>query len=110
MSRTQRKIIDIKESPKPKPPVILDDIFFHKTQLHFGSKLICLGRLNPRSMWEVIGIESHFLGENVGDVKLKRVNEIRYLSDIVKIRNIETKEVRRFSFASMSYSAIWRLA
>jgi len=110
LARTQRKIIDIKSEPQKKPEVILDDIFFHKTQVDFGTRLHYYGRMNPMSTWEVVGIESYFLGNEVGDVKLKKVNQIRYLSDMIKIKNIETGETRKLPFIYMSYSAIWRLA
>ncbi len=110
MARAQRKVIAIKPEPKSKPEVILDDIFFRKTQVDFGTRLHYYGRMNPMSTWEVVGIESHFLGTEVGDFKLKKVNQIRYLSDMIKIKNVETGETRKLPFIYMSYSAIWRLA
>ena len=110
MGRIARKVIDIQPDKAPKPPVVLDDTFFHKSQVDFGTRLLCIGRMRPNSIWEVVGVESHFLGQNVGDIKLKKVNQIRHLSDIIKIKNIETGETRKLPFIYMSYSAIWRLA
>ena len=110
MARPQKKVIDIQPERKPKPPVMLDDIFFHKTQLDFGTRLKCYGRLKLPSVWEVVGIESHFLGKYVGETQLKKVNQIRHLSDLISLRNLETGEVMKFSFAYISYSAIWRIA
>lgn len=110
MARPKRKIIDIKPARNPKPPVVLDDTFFHKTQLDFGTRLICYGRLDPLSTWEVIGIESHFLGKVVGEMKVKKVNQIRYLSDVITVKNVETGQTKKLPFSYMSYSAIWRLA
>lgn len=110
MARANRKVIEIKEERRPKPPVVLDDTFFHKTQVDFGTRLVCFGRLNPMSIWEVVGIESHFLGENVGDIKLKKVNQIRYLSDLITVKNVQTGQKRKLPFSYMSYSAIWRIA
>lgn len=110
MARSQRKVIEFKPEHGKKPEVILDDVFFHKSQLDFGVRLKYHGRMNPESTWEVVGIESHFLGNDVGDIKLKKVNQIRYLSDMIKVKNVETGETKKLPFIYMSYSAIWRLA
>jgi len=110
MSASRRKVIDIKPESQPKPPPILDDTFFHKSQIEFGTRILCLGRLTPNTIWEVVGIESHFLGTKAGDIKLKKVNQIRYLSDVITLQNLETGEKKRMSFIYLSYSAIWRLA
>lgn len=110
MSQARRKVIDIKPESQSKPPPILDDTFFHKSQVQFGTKLLCLGRLTPNSIWIVTNIESHFLGTRVGDIKLKKVNEIRFLNDLITIKSQETGEVRKMAFIYLSYSAIWRLA
>jgi hypothetical protein len=105
----QRPKLVEKKPKRVKPEVVLDDIFFHKSQLHYGTRLIYYGRWEPLSIWEVIDIRSHFLGKEVGDVKVKKVNEIRYLSDSLTVRNIKTSETRQVSFSYLSYSAIWRL-
>jgi len=110
MSQARRKVIDIKPESQPKPPPILDDTFFHKSQVEFGTRLLCLGRLTPNTIWQVTGIESHFLGTRVGDIKLKKVNQIRFLSDMITLKSEETGEVKKMSFIYLSYSAIWRLA
>ena len=110
MARANRKVIEIKEERRPKPPVVLDDTFFHKSQIEFGTKLLCLGRLTPNTIWTVIQIESHFLGVKVGEIKLKKVNQIRYLNDVITIQSEETGEKKRMPFIYLSYSAIWRLA
>ena len=55
-------------------------------------------------------IESNFLGSRLGDIKLKKVNQIRYLSDVITLKSEETGEVRKMTFIYLSYSAIWRLA
>lgn len=110
MSASLKKVIDIKPKSQPKPPPIMDDVFFHKSQIEFGTKILCLGRLTPNTIWTVIQIESHFLGGKVGKIKLKKVNQIRYLNDVITIQSEETGEKKRMAFIYLSYSAIWRLA
>jgi len=109
MVRSAKKV-QVKSVKRDKPDVILDDIFFHKSQVKYGKTLLYYGRWQPMSRWDVIKIESHFLGKEVGDVTTKKVNEVRYLSDIITVQNIETGQKRQLSFAYLSYSAIWRLA
>jgi len=93
-----------------KKPIVLDDIFFHKTQLHVGTRLSYYGRNDSMSSWDIIEIKSHFLGNTVGQYRIRKVEEVRHLSDIVEVRNIHTGQRRKMSFSYMSYSAIWRLA
>lgn len=92
-----------------KPAVVLDDIFFHKSQLKEGDQLVYYGRWQPLSMWEVVEFRSYYPGKIVGEIKVKRVPLIRHLSDVVTLRNTDTAEVRKVSFSYLSYSAIWRL-
>jgi hypothetical protein len=109
MARSVKKIKKQTER-RIKPEVVLDDIFFHKSQLQYGTKLIYFGRWDPKSIWEVIDIKSHFLGKEVGDVKIKKVNQVRFLSDSLTVRNVKTQETRTITFSYISYSAIWRIA
>lgn len=110
MSQVRRKVIDIKPEPQSKPAPIMDDVFFHKSQIEYGTRILCLGRLTPNAIWRVTMIESNFLGSRLGDIKLKKVNQIRYLSDVITLKSEETGEVRKMTFIYLSYSAIWRLA
>lgn len=110
MARANRKVIDVKTEGRQKPPVMLEDIFFHKSQLEFGTKLHSYGRLNLPQTWVVVGIQSHFLGKYIGEIQLKKVNQIRHFNDIISLKNEETGEVKKLPFAYISYSAIWRLA
>lgn len=98
------------QATRVKPAVILDDTFFHMSQLKVGDTLICYGRWQPLSRWVIVNFDSHYLGKTVGVIKVKKVNELRRLGDIVTVRNIDTQEIKKLSFSYMSYSAIWRLA
>jgi hypothetical protein len=109
MAKRTKKVQKKAES-RVKPEIVLDDIFFHKSQLNYGTKLVYYGRWEPMSTWEIVDIKSHFLGKEVGDVKIKKVNQVRYLSDSLTLKNTVTYETRILTFSYMSYSAIWRLA
>lgn len=107
--RKSAQVIPFKKANKKKPDVILDDVFFHKTQLTPGVKLICYGRLDPLSEWEVVEMKSRFTGKTVGEIKTRKVMELRFLSDKIYLRNTKTNDVKIQTFSGMSYSAIWRL-
>jgi hypothetical protein len=109
-ARAHLKVVSSNPTPRPRPPIIEDDIFFHKSQLHYGTRLIYYGRLDPMSIWEIVDIKSYFLGKVVGQYSLKKVPEIRHLNDILYFRKINTNETKKMSFGYLSYSAIWRLA
>jgi hypothetical protein len=108
MARKPKKV-EKKKERRVKPEVVLDDVFFHKSQLTYGTALVYYGRWEPMSKWVVVDIKSHFLGKEVGELKVKKVNQIRFLSDILTLRNVETNETRTMNFSYISYSAIWRL-
>lgn len=94
-----------------KPEPVMDDIFFHVSQLKPGVRLIGWGRLDPLSQWEAIDIRTHQLGKKVGEVRQNvKTAQARFLSDKVTIRNLKTNETKTLKFSGMSYSAIWRLA
>lgn len=92
----------------PRQPY-MDDIYFHMSQVGPGTKLLRCGRFEPRSIWEVLEIKSHYLGKVVGDIKIRRVLALRRIGDIVVMRNIETGEIRNRVFGYMASNAGWRL-
>ena len=49
------------------------------------------------------------MGKIEGEIKVRKVNELRRLHDVVTVRNVATQEIKKMTFAYMSYSAIWRL-
>ena len=108
MARNVKKIV-VQVEKRVKPDVVLDDIFFHKSQVAYGTDLVYYGRLEPLSEWQVVKIESHFLGKIVGEVSVKKTNEVRLLSDIITVQSSETGQKRQMSFAYLSYSALWRI-
>lgn len=97
------------EAKRIKPPVILDDIIFHMSQLRVGDTLVCYGRWQPLSRWQILKFDSHYVGKIEGEIKVRKVNELRRLHDVVTVRNVATQEIKKMTFAYMSYSAIWRL-
>jgi hypothetical protein len=98
------------ETPRrTKPALVLDPIFFHKSQIKPGVELVCYGRWEPLSEWELIEMSSTFLGNKVGVTKVRKTNEIRRLGDVLTLLNRATGQVKKLSFAYLSYSAIWRL-
>lgn len=98
------------QGKKKKPEPILDDIFFHKSQLKLGKTLICYGRLDPLSEWDITHIETHELAPRLKDgFRWVSSKEVRYLSDKIYLKNKETGITRICTFSNMSYSAIWRL-
>lgn len=108
MARNVKKVV-VQDEKRVKPDVVLDDIFFHKSQISYGTDLVYYGRWEPLSEWQVIKIESHFLGKMVGEVNVKKTNEVRLLSDIITVQNNETGQKRHLSFSYLSYSALWRI-
>ena len=109
MAKMAKKLLK-KSDHRVKPDIVLDNIFFHKSQLVPGVKLIYYGRWEPMSIWEIVEIKSHYLGKEVGDIKYKKVQKVIFLSDSLALKNVATGEIRTLTFSYMSYSAIWRLA
>lgn len=101
-----------KQPPRPakKPDAMNDLVFFSKSQIHLGSYLVCMGRLDPRSVWIVASI-THYT--NLGSRKKTTVatNEDRVtgMRDQIILRRAGSNETRSGTFQYFSYSAIWRL-
>ncbi len=96
------------ESWRDAPIVVYTDpVFFHKTQVHVGSRFLHLGRRAPRTNWIVQRVWT-FSSEKYGRVR-QYVANVRKLDDILEMRCEETGEIRTVRFIYMSYSAIWRL-
>ena len=94
-----------------KPPPIDDDVFFHKGQVEVGAIFLNMGRLTPRSHWEVREIITHDPSAAAASgYRRRHVKQVERLGDDVKLVCRETGDKRTVQFGSMSYSAIWRLA
>lgn len=91
-----------------KPPALPDSIFFIKDQIKLGTLLTYFGRLSPMSQWRVERIVSHKLSPT-HKWQPEQVRVVRYLSDIVYMRRVDTKFIRQGKFSHLSYSAIWRI-
>ncbi len=87
-----------------------DSIFFHKDQVHVGTRLLNFGRSDHNSMWEVVEIKTfHMAATGSGRVVTRKADVVTKLSDEVVIRRMGGNEVRQLSFVTLSYSAIWRI-
>lgn len=80
-----------------------DPVFFHKSQLKSGTRLINFGRLYHGEVYEVIGIRTWQA------TKLKRVDSVQRLSDEISLYQVDTHATRVLTFSTLSYSAIWRI-
>jgi hypothetical protein len=106
-----QKRIDMKKTvQKEQRPIYYDSIYFHMSQVKPGTKLVFCGRFQPKSTWIVLEIRSHYLGKVVGDIKVRKVNELRRIGDVVTLRNDNTGELIKRVFSYMASSAAWRLA
>jgi hypothetical protein len=79
-----------------------DDIFFSKRDLRVGTAIRYWGRRNPGSLWFVTGV---FTADRVPRKEVFAKN----LSDLIRLKNHITGEVRFRSFGYLSYSAIYRI-
>lgn len=86
-----------------------DEVFFHKSQIAVGVRLINFGRKAHGEMWEVVEIKSYRMSRT-GRVMGRKVDQVIKLSDDVTVRAIGRNEIRQLSFSTLSYSAIWRVA
>lgn len=87
-----------------------DNTFFHKSQVVVGTKLINWGRLYHGEIWEVIEIRSYRKSQRSGQMRTLRIESTERLNDDIVLRNNDRNVTRQASFASLSYSAIWRIA
>jgi hypothetical protein len=85
-----------------------DVIFFHKDQLELGTTLVNFGRLSHGSLWTVFDIKTYRTTAS-GRTLSRSVYAIQKLSDDVVLVQVGSGEVRQISFATLSYSAIWRI-
>lgn len=86
-----------------------DDIFFHREQIKIGVQLENFGRIDHATVWEVIQVKTYEIGRT-GRAKAAPAGQVQKLSDDVVLRRVNANETRQCTFASLSYSAIWRLA
>lgn len=99
--------IKLVETPAPKPAPVLDNIFFHKTQIKIGTRLWHMGRLAPNTVWVVTSIRTW----DAKTGRLRPSDSVQKLSDDVYLRREDNRhDLRQGTFHYLSYSAIWRLA
>jgi hypothetical protein len=79
-----------------------DDIFFRKHQLRIGTALRYYGRTKPGSLWFVTGV---YTGQHIH----RKETFPQKLTDLVRLKNHQTGEVRFMRFVYLEYSAIWRI-
>jgi hypothetical protein len=106
-------VVDHDEPPttEPKRWQGEDATFFHKTQIHVGVRLLNFGRISHGEVWEVVEIKTYRMSSNgSGRVLSRKTEAVMKFTDDVIVRRIDGNEVRQLSFATLSYSAIWRIA
>jgi len=86
-----------------------DQVFFHRSQIKIGARIMNFGRLDHGQIWEVVEIKSYRVNR-AGNWTSDKVDVVQKLADDVTIRRLGSNEHRTTSFANLSYSAIWRLA
>lgn len=86
-----------------------DEVFFHKSQIRVGTRLINYGRTRHGTEWTVIEVKTFKVGRT-GRAYASKTGGVAKLTDEVVVRRKGANETRQISFAAMSYSAIWRLA
>lgn len=97
-----------KKVAKPKPAPILDDVFFHKSQVRIGTAFVYMGRMDPLSVWTVVDV--HTFARSKNGWKRRRAEEVAKLKDeVVLHREGGQHKSLQLSFQYMSYSAIWRM-
>ena len=85
-----------------------DNVFFTKEQLTVGSQLQYFGRTNPGAIFTVTYIRS-WRRSGKGNYYATREEVVQRLDDIITVVASPGKDMRKFSFQYLSYSAIWRL-
>ena len=110
----QREIVPLetqRSNSRPSERVYPDDdVFFHKGQIKIGTQLWHYGRLDPKSLWQVVKIMSYVFSNGMA-TKPRKVEIASKLLDTVYLRRIGSDiETRSVTFSTLSYSALWRIA
>lgn len=87
-----------------------DNIFFHRSQVTVGTRIVNFGRVYHGEVWTVIEIRDYYKSARSGEMRTRRVNEVIKLTDDLVLRSDDRNITRQVSFGTLSYSAIWRLA
>lgn len=86
-----------------------DPIFFHRSQLKIGTRILNFGRLTHGQLWEVIEIYT-WKPDGSGNLIRTPAREVTRLTDDIILQTIrQPRQIRQTTFSTMSYSAIWRL-
>lgn len=109
-STTRLRLVDNNDQTKPpKRWQGKDQVFFHKSQIKPGTRVVCFGRVNHGDEWIVDEIKTYRITKS-GRAIPSQVNEVTKLTDDIVLRRVGGNVFRQVSFASLSYSAVWRLA
>jgi hypothetical protein len=93
--------------------IAADPVFFHKSQVQIGTKLINIGRRNIFPMeWEVTKIYTFSIVR--GQYRSRNTDKVVKLSDAIELRPINPpkgwkRKYMELSFQYLSYSSIWRI-
>ena len=90
-----------------KPETYRDGIFFNKSDIKTGSRIIHYGRRASKTTWIIYDIWT-FTGSGRDRVR-SSVADVRTLDDRLDLRCEETGERRTMSFTYLVYSSLWRL-
>jgi hypothetical protein len=102
---------DPPEDAEPKRWQGEDATFFHKTQIKLGVRLLNFGRISHGEIWEVVEIKTYRMTANgSGRVLSRKTETVMKFTDDIIVRRVDGNETRQVSFATLSYSAIWRIA
>jgi hypothetical protein len=85
-----------------------DDVFFHRSQIKPGVRLVFFGRINHGDVWRIHEIRSYATTPQ-GRLLTRKLEVVEHLSDEVVIVDQVTNRVRNLRFATLSYSACWRI-
>jgi len=90
-----------------KPETYRDGIFFNKSDIRTGSRIIHYGRRASKTTWIVNAIWT-ITGTGHDRVK-SSIYDVRTLDDRLDLRCEETGEWRTMAFMYLVYSSLWRL-
>jgi hypothetical protein len=107
-----RLIVDADQPPaEPKFWQGEDAVFFHKSQIKVGVRLMNFGRKAHGEIWEVVEIKTYRMAATgSGRMLSRKVDVVGKFTDDIIVRRIAANETRQLSFQTLSYSAIWRIA
>jgi len=86
----------------------VDDVFFHRSQIRKGVRLIWFGRTNHGDVYVVDEIRTLKVNR-LGNLKEIPVDACVHMTDWIVLKRIGSNQWITRSFAALSYNAAWRL-